>query len=48
MGVVNNDFHQPKTIFEVLADLSVKDLDKKPELSNLTANGVNGETKALN
>lgn len=24
---VNNDFHQPRTIFEVMSDLKVKDLD---------------------
>ncbi|KAJ4425100.1 methylenetetrahydrofolate reductase (NAD(P)H) met13 [Gnomoniopsis sp. IMI 355080] len=27
VNIVNNDFHQPRTIFEVMKDLKVKDLD---------------------
>jgi methylenetetrahydrofolate reductase (NADPH) len=29
---VNNDFHQPRTIFEVLGGLTVPNLDKVPQL----------------
>lgn len=27
LRIVNNDFNQPRTIFEVMKDLKVKDLD---------------------
>lgn len=27
LSVVNNDFNQPRTIFEAMKDLKVKDLD---------------------
>lgn len=40
--LVNNDFHQPRTIFEILADLSVSDLEKvyTPTQTNGATNGV--------
>jgi len=36
---VNNDFHQPRTIFEVLTGLEIRDLDKIPA-PEPKANGV--------
>ena len=40
--LVNNDFHQPSTIIEILKDLSVSDLEKvyTPPQTNGAPNGV--------
>jgi len=38
--LVNNDFHQPRTIFEVLGDLAVADLNKVPVAPAPSTNGV--------
>ncbi|KAK3391048.1 methylenetetrahydrofolate reductase-domain-containing protein [Podospora didyma] len=43
VNIVNNDFHQPRTIFEVLGDLTVPDLDKVPT-APATTNGVHDST----
>lgn len=42
INIVNNDFHQPNTIFEILNDLSVSDLEKvyTPAQMNDATNGV--------
>jgi len=44
VNIVNNDFHQPRTIFEILSGLQAADLDKVPtapvEQTNGQANGV--------
>lgn len=34
---VNNDFHQPRTIFEVMKDLKVQDLDIEVQPDGPTA-----------
>jgi methylenetetrahydrofolate reductase (NADPH) len=48
---VNNDFHQPKTIFDALQGLEVPDLDKVPVpepqtngVDHSTTNGVDHST----
>lgn len=38
VNIVNNDFHQPRTIFEVMGDLKVKDLDVEVQADGPTAN----------
>ncbi|EGO59058.1 methylenetetrahydrofolate reductase 1 [Neurospora tetrasperma FGSC 2508] len=42
INIVNNDFHQPRTIFEILNDLSLPDLEKvyTPAHTNGATNGV--------
>ncbi|KAK1759326.1 methylenetetrahydrofolate reductase-domain-containing protein [Echria macrotheca] len=43
VNIVNNDFHEPRTIFEVLRGLEVPDLDKVPVPESNT-NGVHPTT----
>ncbi len=38
--LVNNDFHQPRTIFEVLRGLTVPGLTETPGASEAQANGT--------
>ncbi|KAK0715700.1 methylenetetrahydrofolate reductase-domain-containing protein [Lasiosphaeris hirsuta] len=48
VNIVNNDFHSPRTIFEVLGDLKAADLDKVPKLKiEGAANGVLHSTNGI-
>ncbi|KAK0641588.1 methylenetetrahydrofolate reductase-domain-containing protein [Cercophora newfieldiana] len=51
VNIVNNDFHQPRTIFEVLKGLEVADLDKipapAPQTNGATSNGVHPPTNGV-
>lgn len=38
LSTVNNDFHQPRTIFEVMSGLQVKDLDVEVQPDGPTPN----------
>ncbi|KAJ9137328.1 Methylenetetrahydrofolate reductase [Pleurostoma richardsiae] len=42
VNIVNNDFHEPRTIFEILSDLAVKDLEKAPEINGEAGPKTNG------
>jgi len=46
--LVNNDFHDTTTVFELFDGLEVKDLDTPASATAPQANGINGTHKETN